>query len=88
MSIPCRHVSDPLLGQGSVLDGQSKIVAPKSCIRHRHVKASLGACNATVLGVPVRNDEALKVDFCLEEAVQQLAVLATVGIVQPVVRAL
>lgn len=53
--------------------------------RHGHVHSRKDRGNATVLGEPVRHDEALETQLVLQDSVLQPRVLAGVGVVNAVI---
>ena len=83
----CDHVVKPCGGDGAVLDSLREVVTPVAAVRHHQIQAGIRGCYAGVLCGPVACHEALESELSLEDAIQQLAVLAAVAVVHAVVGA-
>lgn len=88
------HVVHSVGGNGAVEDGDGQVGTPVAetsvehgVTGHGHVEAGNSSGGTRVLGLPIAHDETLETVFVLEETVESLGVLASVGVVDLVVGA-
>jgi len=88
------HIVDAPLGHCAVENSDGEVGTPigysgieRGISRHSHIQACQSGADTGMLCLPIAHDEALKVQLVLKQVVEQITVLASIAVVNLIVRA-